>query len=487
VFGRCPRVKRFTLLVITSFLLFACFTENVRAEDSSKGLLHDLVLLEQLESPELFEYIKEYSVELRKYYDGASGTIRSIKSGSKPTVAHEALFVLGSYARPVNDRSMLFRDELFMDYYRLRTVGVLEEYKESGIFVFDSFIGKGRNDFDRFMAQGMTDAGKRDRAVLLLQDKLVDRLFSDAVKDKEAYFDQVLALRKASEWNNVRQRIYELMESRVRLRLLEELLQINKDTVSNYLNGERVLIKSSASGILSFKYISDVENRTLMDYSLYLAADNPYYKLRLPLGRLVSIYSQAAFTGRDGSVKLMSRDSVWNSIAMGAEGLELKLEDAYISEGELPAYDVFSKMPESKADAHGTSPVKGEESGKELPEAENTAAYITAGLSALDSYTALKARGISNAYTGKFEAGKGAWLSELNARLSQMNGTDTGYVGLLRYIRRYVDYSRESTAAGLPESVKVLRFRDKVLQFRSADEGMLWILDMLYKLKYLDI
>lgn len=480
-------LKKFALLAITGFMLLACYKENVLAEEGSKGLMYDLVLLEQLESPQLYEYIKEYSVELVNHIDVTSGTIRSIKSGSKPAAAHEALFVLGYKARPLNDRAMLFRDELFMDYYRLRTSGVIEEYTKSGIIDVDSFIGRAKNDFDRFMAESMKEAAKRDRAVLLLQDKLVDRLLSDGVKDKEGYFGQVLDLRKASEWNNARQHIYELMESRVRLKLLEELLRINKAVVNNYLNGERVLLKSITSGILSFKYISDIENRTVMDYSLYVAADNPYYKLKLPLGRLASIHSQAAFTGRDGSVKLMSRDSVWNSIAMGTEGLELKLEEAYINEGEMPVYDVFSIMPEQKP-AAGTGIImeKAEEPGNGLTEAEKTAGYITAALKALDDYSALKARGISNAYTSRFEAGKGAWLSGLNAKLKQMNGTDTGYLGFIRYVRRYVDYSRESAAAGLPESIEVLLFRDRVLQFRTVDEGMLWILDMLYKLKYLD-
>ena len=61
------------------------------------------------------------------------------------------------------------------------------------------------------------------------------------------------------------------------------------------------------------------------------------------------------------------------------------------------------------------------------------------------------------------------------------------YAGFLGFIRQYVDYSRACAAAGLPESEAVMQFRDAVLQFRSADEGALWILDMLYKLKYLQI
>jgi hypothetical protein len=289
--------------------------------------------------------------------------------------------------------------------------------------------------------------------------------------------------------------MYELMESRVRLKLLQELADINKGAVEAYLGKLKVVINNDSSGVFSFRYISDIENRGVLQYSVYLSAVNPDYKLVLPLGRLASIYGKATFTEKNGDVKIMSRESIWDKVSSGEGGeLELSLGEAYINESEIPGYDIFSIMPDNKK-AIDISELS--ERGKRLvnnsTEAQSLAREITKDLSSLSTYTDLKSKGIYNAYTAKFEGNKDAWLTNLNKNLNSMNKltaqskeSDTGFGGFLSYIRQYSDYSRDCAAGGLPESSSILVFRDTVLQFRQVEEGSLWILDMLYEMKYLN-
>lgn len=493
-------MKKLVLLVFVVFLLLSGMPEYVSAAYDGLNILSDLTLLDQLESQELLGDMSQYSKELEYQYNESARVrklmeeyVKPSNMTARPAMTNEILYVLGCAQRGLDDNSLLFRDDIFTGYYRSRTSAVLEEYGKSGKIDFTSFSAGGKEDFGKYLSEIQKDAGKTDRLTLLLQDKLIGRLYTGESGNKAGYFDEVLALRKVSGRDKRNQAIYELMESRVRLKLIEELVNINKDILETCLADTRVLIKNDMSGTLSFRYISDVEKRTITDYSVYMTAGNSGYKMVLPLGRLAAIYGKAAFTAKDSEVKLLSRDSIWSSMHMGAEGLEVNLAEAYISENQLPAYDVLSILPGSKEAVDIDKLIeKGKALGNGSKEAEKFAQEITKSLSALESYLDLKEKGISNAYTAKFEAGRGAWLTGLNTNFSRMNKpaagqkeAETGYMGFLSYIRQYADYSRECAKAGLPQDSTVLKFRDTVLQFKPVDEGALWILDMLYKLKYI--
>lgn len=487
------------LLLIIALLMPSGMLNCFCAAVEGTGILSDLTLLEQLESKQLADSIRNYSRELEYQYNEAVRITRkldvygnSAEASGLPVMPHEVLYLLGYVRGDVGDNSLLFRDKIFLDYYSVRTAKLLEGYKKSGKMDLVSFTRGSRQEFDKYISEVQGDGSRGDRAVLLLQDKLAAKLYSDDIENKGAYLDQLLALRLPANKDNRNRSLYELMESRVRLKLLEELAGIEKSTLRAYLADTKVFVNCEFGGVLSFQYISEIENRTLSDYSLYVAAGNSDYKPVLSLGRIAAIQGKAAFTGRDGQVRLMSRDSIWGKLHMGAQGLEVNLTEVNAGESQ-PYYDVFSNIPvkDQTADIK-----KLQEIGKSMEnrskEAFKHAMEITKSLNALDSYSALKARGVSNAYTAKFEAGRGAWLSELTARLNSMNRLtagqkvpDAGYVGFLGYIRGYIDYSRECTRLGLTQSSPVLVFRDTVLQFRTVDEGALWIWDMLFKLKYL--
>lgn len=493
-------MKRSVIILLIILLMFSGIINCFSASADNTGIFSDLTLLGQLEDARLLESIEAYSLELDyRFHEGLriarlmDGFGRKDSIKGQPVGAHELLYALGYKAMSIDDNSLLFRDNIFMDYYRVRTEKVLEEYRKSGNIDFKGFIGSGKNEFDMFLKNIQRDDKKADRIVLLLQDKLIDKMYSEDLKDKKGYFDKVLALRLASGSDRRNQSLYELMESRVRLKLLEELVNINKNALKVRLDSTKVVINADTSGILSFRYISDIEKHTVLDYTVYMTAGSSDYKLVLPLSRLAALYGKGTFTDKKGDERIVSRDSIWDKISAGAEGgLEVSLEEAYINEEALPGYDILAVIPESKAavDINQLS-----EEGKRLEsiskEAQKQAHEITRSLYALSSYLDMKDKGISNSLTSGFEAGRRAWLADLDSKLSHMNKLvagskpeEAGPVGFLGYIKQYADHSRQLAAAGLPEDRAVLAFRDTVLQFRQADEGLLWIIDMLYEMEY---
>jgi tRNA splicing endonuclease len=493
-------VKKSALLVAALILMLSGMLDCFCATNDSIGILSDLTLLDQLENKQLMENIEYYSSELEYQYNDGVRIIGLMEGyGKLPNTkpqqikTHELLYALGYKGRYIEDTSLIFRDGIFMDYYEMRTAKVLEEYKKSGMLDFSAFIGRGQQEFDIFLKEIQKDDRKRNRVILLLQDKLTDKMFSDDVDNKSGYYGNVLALRSQSNSDKRNQSIYELMESRVRLKLLQELVDINRESIEAYLDKLKVTINNDTSGVFSFRYISDIEERTVLEDSIYMTTANPKDKLVLSLGRLATVYGKATFTDKKADVKIMSRDSIWNKISVGAEGgLEVSLGETYINESEMPGYDILSIIPDNKrtVDIDELSK-RGKILENSSEETQKLAQEITKDLCALSIYRDLKSKGIYNSYTAKFEADEGAWLKKLNKNLNAMNklvvGTgDAGVIGFLRYIRQYVDYSRDCTDAGFAESRAVLAFRDTVLQFRQVEAGALWITDMLYQIKYLN-
>ncbi len=499
--GGRSKLKRSALIAMTVILLFIGRLNSFCTDNGSIDIFSDLTMLKQLESQKLMKSIENYSRELQYQYNEGIRIDSQMDSYGKPVnpetqpvKTHELLYTLGYKGRSIEDRSLLFRDDIFTHYFNMRTGKVLEEYKKSGKFDLGVFIGRAKQDFHIFLKEVQKDENKKKRIILLLQDKLIDKMYSDDMANRSGYLDKVLALRLVSNSEKRNQSIYELMESRVRLKLLQELVAINQEAIKAQLGKLKVTISNSESGVLSFRHISDIEKRTILEYSVYMAKDKPDYKLVLPLGRLAAIYGKATFTGKNGDVKVMSRDSIWDRIGAGeGGGLELSIDEAYISESEMPGYDIFALLPDSKRVIDISELSEREKSlENNSKEAQKLAQEITKELSALSVYTDLKSKGIYNAYTAKFDVNKKVWLANLNTKLNSMNKLtgglkepDTGFMGFLRYIRQYVDYTRDSAAAGLPDSSSVLVFRDTVLQFRQVEAGSLWVIDMLYQTKYL--
>lgn len=495
-----PEMKKWLAVLIIALLLFPGMNDFYCDASANADILSDLKLLEQLETAKLFKNAQDYSRELCHQFSEGSRLIElmdglgsDITANTQPVGAGELLNALCYEAMELEDYSMLYRDSMFSDYYAMRTEKVIGEYVKTGKADLNSFMGSGGKDFSLFMSGLSKDAGKSERIILLLQEKLISKMYNNDLKDKSGYFDRMLALRAETDSSIRNKYIYELIESRVRIKLLEELVNINNKILRAYLEQTKVLVRTDKSGILSLQYTSDIEKGTLQKYTVYLATGIADYKLYLPLSRFTALQGNPVFTGKNAEPRMMSRDSLWNSIRIGADGgLEVSLENAFISDSEISDSDASQMIP-----AGQTSAETGRlyEEGKKLEnypkEVQNLAQDITRDLNTLDNYLDLKDKGISNSLTAKFESGKEAWLKAFDGKLNRFNkliagsGTEeTGFVGFLNYVNRYVDYNRRSTAAGMPQSKEVLVFRDSVLQFRQIDEGLLWIIDMLYKVKY---
>ncbi len=493
-------MKRWIIVFMAALLLFPGITDFHISASADSGILSDLELLEQLETADYLKNMENYSTELYSIFNKGSRIIQfidrfveALPEGYLPFEANELQDVLQKKAEPSKDNSVLFRDSIFSDYYAIRTEKILEAYEKTGYADIAGFIGRAEKEFGLFMEGLLKDETRAERMILLLQEKLTCNMYYEGLTDKSRYFEQVLALRSEALAEARKRYAYELIESRTRIKLLEELVDINCGMLSERLEKVKVHIRTDTSGILSYQYASDIRKSALDKHLVYLTTGLADYKLLLPLRRLAYIQGRPTFAGRNQESMTMTRDSIWKSIKTGPGGLEVSLEEAYISESDIPGDDIPLLIHDSNV---SESVEKFFEEGKGLeshsPEVENLAYDITKALSILDHYFQLKEKGISNSLTAKFDKEKDVWSSDFSEKLDLMNrltagleAAESGCTGFLGYIYRYVDYSRRCKAEGMPESKAVLVFREKVLQFREADEGMLWIIDMLYKAEQL--
>ncbi|MHB1394784.1 MAG: hypothetical protein ACYCYE_17310 [Clostridia bacterium] len=270
-------MKRLILIVITVLMMLSGMLNCFSAAADSIGILSDLTLLDQLESQQLMANIEYHSRELEYQYNEGIRITRTLDGYGKPTSAknqtvktHQLLYALGYKGRSIDDNSLLFRDDIFIDYYRMRTGSVLEEYKKSGRMDLSAFIGRAKQEFDIFLKEVQKDNSRKNRINLLLQDKLLDKMYSDDLDNKSGYFEKVLALRLVSNTDKRNQSLYELMESRVRLKLLQELVDINRDTMEAYLDELKVIINMDYRYALSNEVSSLKNTLYKVFFSVYM-------------------------------------------------------------------------------------------------------------------------------------------------------------------------------------------------------------------------
>lgn len=473
----------FLLLLMLQYpMLMSCYGD-VQGQDSS--LLADLTLLSSYESKTEQEMLVSKAVVLSGLLDAEKALtdkLIRIQSGDTKAIRafeRDSLLRIFQYkAADTSGSAFIFNDAIVEAYEQTRRASLDNLIAAKNNFDRITFLKAGPADFERFFKQIESKPEQSLRLTLLLQDKLMDKAKEENIPNKEAYFEEVLALRLPQNKSKLKSIAYQVLESRARLHLLEQLLYEDRQLIEKRLQELRVKVYSSTGGSLDFSYTPISNPVEVKKYAVYVPAGESL--LTLPLGMLVMINGDIRFQSKKEMVHSLTRESLLDAIQFD-NGKRLFIDlDAAVSNQPVFLGGSNANSPsalDNRSIPNDVSTVTGNMKSIHSDRMKE-AGMIMTELRRYEIYLSAKQKGIANAYTNRFAKGLPQWKINLSLLLRQFKpGPEPNGSGMpeyYMYIRQYTDFDNDS----------ILQLREQALQFMNLKEGCLWILDMLYKTKY---
>jgi hypothetical protein len=152
---------------------------------------------------------------------------------------------------PKNNYSTLplFNSSYFNEYNKLRFKDL--NYSFTGgkaKYDFKDFVANSRTVYDEFIKVTVVNETIQNNLLILLQDKLLDRMVTEAAEDKQQYFYDILSLRLDSKKSRSYEYVYEFFESKVRLQILEKMIDNNTFIIKQFMDKVNIGFESQDGG-----------------------------------------------------------------------------------------------------------------------------------------------------------------------------------------------------------------------------------------------
>lgn len=377
--------------------------------------------------------------------------------------------------------SPIYKSEVYKGYYKLRTEKPLSRYRSSLSFDYEAFIKSARQEFDSYIKSAVKSEAERTKLVILLQEKLTDKLPELETAERKAALDEIYSLRVLEKAALCNDYIYQVFESRVRTEVLMQMLEINKASLGEFASDIAINISAQTRGSLLIKYKNADGTEAVVQILNTAKDDSSYCGFTVLHEFFGKKESSLVFVDSSGQEHIIEMSRALKAISLNdrrylqleLDGLLEMKEDAVNSpEITEQTEDKNLKLDEQLKDFEALHSRKAAE-----------AQVIIKELNRYSIYLELKSKNIQNSFTRSFEAQNKQWNAAIEARLK--NFGPGGMADFASYIKQFVLLSRSELGQTERGRIITARFRNSVVQFRQPNESSLWITDMLYNLKYM--
>ena len=468
----------FFLFVLSLTNMLFCYADvNSKPID----ITEDLPLVTKYESANNLRTINEYNMRLQSIIAKQGMNLNTLNT----------IYYLGSYKDSFDGGSLrecldwensfeesapLFKSEGYKGYYSLRTAKILKQYQTSEFFNYAAFIKTGRQEFDSYIKGAVKDQSSIQQLTLLLQEKILDKLIEFEPLKRKGFLDEALDLGISVNSSKTLDCLYQMFESRVRLQLFNQMADINKQKLLSLNLKIGIVITSEKSGELLLQNTDIKSTDNLVQIMNVLQGEDGYRGLTL----LNELYSKQktklVFNERNGGSHEIELEKAINAIKLDENGYvrldldRLFAEEMKISDNSVPTNLIGSSVSES------------EQKQLELLYSSKTKAAqaIVKELNCYSIYLELKDKKISNLYTKNFEAMQKIWKKDLDNKLNAFG--IGGRADFAAYIKQFELSDRHISK---PDKVRLLiaKFRNTDIQFRTTEEGSIWITNMLFNIR----
>lgn len=376
----------------------------------------------------------------------------------------------------------IYQSEIYKGYYKVRTEKLLNKYRNTRVFDNAAFAQTARQEFDNYIKAAVKNESTRNQLMILLQEKLMDKLIELEPSKRKPVLDEIYSLRLADNAGLCNDYIYQIFESQVRTEALSQMLDINKKELTKLAHNIAVCVTVDRSGTLQLQY-ENSEGKAEKLQILNVIEDSVSYRGMIALYEL---YNKKAcsllFIDSDEQEHKIDINRALAAISLDEEGyLQLKL-DGLLEEKDIDIGD--STQTET---AVSDDKMSAEEKLKALESIyiskASEAQGIVKELNRYTMYSELKNKGISNNFTRKFETEKKAWKAALDLKLSKFG--PGGMSDFAAYIKQFALFSRSELGQSERGKIVVAKFRNSIVQFRQPNDSSLWVTDILYSIKYM--
>jgi hypothetical protein len=467
--------KLFLIFVICALSLYGimiCYADI----SYTFNIMEDLPLTARLEPAENLKYINQYNLSLQAIIAEQGMNLNTLNS----------IFYMGSYGgsfdggslkrclewqQGYKESSPLFKSELYKGYYKVRTEKVLQRYQTSEAFDYTAFIKAGRQEYDSYIKAALKDQSSIEGSMVLLQGKLLDRIIELEPLKRKALLDEALGLRLPENSSKSLDYLYQMFESRVRIQLFDQMVETNKEKLDKLNHKVGIVITAEKSGELLLQGAD-----TIVQVLNVLQGEEGYRGLTL----LHELYDKQdyklIFHEKEGSSYEIELEKALDAIAIDESGfVSLDLDGLFVEKQQISDHTVSTNLSAPKVDENQLKQAALQYSNK-----SKAAQEIIKELNRYSIYLELKNKKISNLYTRGFEAGQKAWKKNLDNKLNTFG--IGGMADFMAYIKQFELLDRNPDKQ-IAERVLIAKFRNSDIQFRTTEEGSLWITNMMFKIR----
>ena len=468
----------FTLCSLSLYSILFCYAD---VDNKTAHIIDDLPLIAMLEDAKNLEYINEYHMRQQSIISEQCIYLNKLNTiyylgGFKGNFDGGSLKKCLDWDNTFEEGAPLFKSDTYMRYFSLRTDRILAHYQTSEFFDYAAFIKTGRQEFDHYIKGAVKDEADTWQLNLLMQEKLLDQIVLLEPLKRKGFLEEVLNLGLPVNKSKSLDCLYQLFESRVRLQLLDQMVELNKQKLQKFNNTIGIVITSEKGGKLLL-YRKDLKNmENVIQIINVLKVEESYRGLAL----LNELYNKQniklVFEEENGGSFEIEIDSAIQNIAIDENGL-VYLDLNRIFTDELQIY-------ENSAPINLTGFEARENQLKQLEQLYSSktkaVSEIVKELNRYSIYLELKDKKISNIYTKAFEGSQKTWKRNLDMEINAFG--IGGVADFIAYIKQFELQDRNPIKLD-KERLLIAKFRNSDIQFRTTEESSIWLIEMLIKIR----
>lgn len=471
----------FALCTLSLYSILFCYADT---NNKTINILEDLPCITKFEPAINFKYINEYNTSQQSIIAEQGINLNKLNiiyylGNYKETFGGGSLKKCLDWDHSFDEGAPLFKNEIYKGYYSLRTEKILKQYQSSEFFDYAAFIKIGRQEFDSYIKGALKDERDMLQLIMLLQEKILEKLIELEPLKRIVVLDETFDLGLPANRSKSLDCLYQMFESRVRLQLFDQMVEINKQKLQSLNLKIGIVMTTEKSGELLIRN-KDIKSLDNVVQIINVLQQEGHYRGLTLLSELYSKQNyELVFKEEDGSSHEVKIEKVINAITIDENGyLHVDLDS------------LFAKQLTIRDNAAPTISVSFNAFEDQLKQLEvlyssktKAASEIVKELNRYSIYLELKEKKISNLYTKGFEARQKTWKKNLDNKLSTFS--IGGAADFIAYIKQFELWDRNRSKQD-KVSVLIAKFRNSDIQFRTTEEGSIWLTNMMFKIRMME-
>lgn len=468
----------FVLCALSLYSILFCYAD---VNSNAMNIMEDLPWINKFEPKDNLKYINEYNISLQSIISEQNRNLNTLNNiyyfgNNKESFDGNSLRKCLDWEGSFKEGAPLFKSDIYKGYYSLRTRNILKQYQTSKFFNYAAFVKTGRVEFDSYIKGIVKDQSHMGQLTVLLQEKVFDKLLELEPLKRKGLLDEVLDIGLPANNSKSLDCLYQMFESRVRLQLFDQMADLSKQKLQSISHKIGIVITGEKSGELQLQS-KDISNKDhVVNIINVLQEEDSYRGLTL----LSELYNKNGykliFKEKDGDSQEMELEKAINAIALD--------EDGYM---HLDIDSLFSEEVKARDGTVAINPAVSTIGDAQLKQVEllyaaksKAAAEIIKELNRYSIYLELKDKKANNLYTKSFEAGQKIWKKNLDNKLN--NFGIGGSADFLAYIKQF-ELLDSNPNKSEKARLLITKFRNSDIQFRTTEEGSIWLVNVLSKFR----